>query len=50
MAQELAEGEEGLNYDPRPKAVKRTTAEGLWTEADAVYYNDDGGCCRVPPA
>ncbi|WWC94883.1 hypothetical protein V866_001734 [Kwoniella sp. B9012] len=43
--QELEEGEEGGNYDPSirsdPEEVQRRRNEGLWTNDDEEYYNED---------
>ncbi|KAJ9123682.1 hypothetical protein QFC24_003453 [Naganishia onofrii] len=43
---DLAEGEEGDNYDPAPvmdpEEVARRKKAGLWTRREEEYYNEDG--------
>jgi hypothetical protein len=47
---DLAEGEEGDNYDPAPvmdpEEVARRKKAGLWTRREEEYYNE-GKCCSL---
>lgn len=51
VGQDLADGEEGTNYDPRPGENRRRN-EGLWTRDDEEYYNEGKQPClaRTDPA
>lgn len=48
VGQELADGEEGPNWDAtKPKQNQRRT-EGLWDREDEHYYNEEGECGDSP--